>query len=295
MARPKASPKSPQWSGTLMVIVATALWATLGSVIRICSAGPWEVIFWRGAAGSAALLIAIVMRQRRPLAQFAALGAPGAILALAFAAGTVLFVAALRHSSVADVAAVYATLPFAAAGLAWIWMREPSRASFLLAAALAFGGVCLCLGGSVGGGRLSGDAIAAAMTLAYAVTIVILRRHPGVPVLAAACATSLATAIAGAVLGSPLSVAPPEIAMLVVSGVVQGVLADVIFMRGSQLIPASRTALIATLDTPIAVLSAWVVLGELPPPLTLMGGGLILVAVLSQTVTASNAAVSTRA
>lgn len=294
MARRNVLPASPEWVGAVMVIVATALWATLGSVIRVCAAGPWNVIFWRGAAGGAVLLLVIVARHRRPWAQFAALGAPGAILALAFAAGTTLFVVALRHSTVSDVAVVYATLPFAAAGLAWIWMREPSRAGFLMAAALTLGGVCICLGGAVGGGRLGGDAIAAAMTLAYAVTIVMLRRHPDVPVAAAACATSLVTAIAGAVLGNPLSVAPPEIAMLVISGMVQGVLADVIFMRGSQLIPANRTALIATLDTPIAALSAWIVLGELPPPLTLLGGGLILVAVLSHTITASNAARSAR-
>jgi EamA-like transporter family. len=54
---------------------------------------------------------------------------------------------ALKLTSVADVAIVFATCPFVAAAFAWIWFRERATPLTLAASLLAFAGVVLTVAG----------------------------------------------------------------------------------------------------------------------------------------------------
>jgi hypothetical protein len=56
--------------------------------------------------------------------------------------------------------------------------------------------------------------------------------------------------------------------------------AHIMLTEGARLIPAARTGLVGTLETPLAPIWAWLILSELPPFTTWIGGAVVLFAVI---------------
>ena len=281
---PITSASQPAGAGLLFVLAGVALWATIGVTVRGVEAEAGAVLFWRGLGGGVAMLVVMALRHGLAAqAEFRRMGSAGLAVAGWSVAGTLLFVIALRLSTVADIAAIYAILPFVAAALARLLWGVGSDRGTLIAAAFALLGTVLTLQGSLGSGALTGNLVAFVMTLAYAMQVLLLGRHPDIPVMPTVVLGSLTCAALSVQVADPLAIAPREILILVGSGIFQGVLADFLFMRGSQRLPPTRTALLTTLDAPIAAASAWLVLAEQPADFTLIGGGLIVATVTIHT------------
>jgi drug/metabolite transporter (DMT)-like permease len=278
-SRGRLSPSSPL-IGVALVGGATLCWSTTGLTTRLVAADAWTIILWRGLSGGLAILaVGTALRGRRAaLASLRAMGWAGAGVAFCSTAGTILYITALKLSSVAHVAIIYATVPFLAATLGWLATREAPGASTVLASLAAAGGVLLMVGGTAGEGDALGDALALLMTLAYAVMIVILRRNAAVPLVPAAGLAALGCAAAAFPFAGPAD--PATVAALLLCGLVQNGLADTLFTRGAQAVPPSRTALIGTLEGPLAPLWVWLALGEAPAAATLAGGSVVLAAVV---------------
>ena len=77
-------------------------------------------------------------------------------------------IAAFKNTDVANVAIIYATAPFAAAAIAWFWMRERPAVATLLAAVLCLIGVLIMVGGLASSANLTGDMLAVGMTILIA-------------------------------------------------------------------------------------------------------------------------------
>ncbi len=71
------------------------------------------------------------------------------MFALAFEPG-------FKHTSIANVSLIYAAVPFVAAAIAWVWMREKPALPVVLASIVAFLGVLTIVGGSLHSVNLRG-------------------------------------------------------------------------------------------------------------------------------------------
>ncbi len=121
---------------------------------------------------------------------FARLGRAGWAYALFSGIGMLLFVGALKNTSIAHVAIIYATLPFVAAGLGWVFLREAPGLGALVAAIVALIGSAVMVGlGS--DGALAGDLMSFGMVLAMAAIILIARARPQLPALAAGIVSAI--------------------------------------------------------------------------------------------------------
>jgi hypothetical protein len=115
-------------AGSLIVAVAAVAFSTAGVFTRMISADVWTMLFWRGLFGGLLIAAYIVWRERGATwAAFAAVGRAGLMTAGCSTVGTICFIVALRQTTVADVTVIYATAPFLAAGIAWVWTRERPR------------------------------------------------------------------------------------------------------------------------------------------------------------------------
>ena len=92
------------------------------------------------------------------------------------------YVAALMTTTVADVLVIYATLPFVAAGMAFVITGERSSRRTLIAAGVAMIGIVVMVAGGLGQGRLLGQALSFLMTATFALLVVLQRRDPELPV-----------------------------------------------------------------------------------------------------------------
>src|SRR5262249_38997771 len=269
-------------AGVVLVTAAAVAWSLAGFFTRLIPLDAWTILAWRGLFGALFLGLYVVWRYRgRTLAVTWAMGWPGLLVTFLSALGMTSFIPALKLTSVADVAIIYAACPFLAAGLAWIWYRERVTRLTLGASLLAFAGVALTVSGAgTGRSTLAGDLLAGVMTLALAAMTVALRRYRDVPMLPTASLANMLGALVGLVLGAPLAAGAQDLAYLALFGFVQMSLGLGFFTLGSRLIPAAETALISALETPLAPLWVWLAFGEAVSPHALAGGAVVMAAVM---------------
>lgn len=271
--------------GLVFVTVSAVAWSTAGLFTRMVDVDTATMLAWRGLFGAAGIaLVVIALKRRRAWRGVARMGWPGWIFALVSALAMVLFVSALRNTTVAHVAVIYATAPFLAAGLSWIALRERPRRSAVIASLVALVGVSIIVGLGVEG-SLFGDLLALGMTLGMAVMMIIARKYPDIPIMPAAGLSALISGLACWPLGAPLAVTAGELGILALFGIVNSAVGLAFFTLGARLLPAIETALIGALDAPLAPLWVWLTFGETPSTATLTGGAIVFAAVAAHMTT----------
>ena len=265
--------------GFLLVSASAVAWSTGGLFTRLIPLDNWTMLAWRGLFGALGLAAAMaVLRERNVWQSVRNLGWLGWLFVIQSAAGMICFLTALRHTSVANVAVIYATAPFLAAALGWLVMREKPSRSSVVASLVALCGVGLMVGFGSGAGLL-GDALALGMTWSMASAMVIARNYRDIPILLTSCISSLLSALVAWPLGAPTAVHPHDLLLLALFGVVNFAVGLPLFTYGARLLPAIETALIGAIDAPLAPLWVWLAFNETPGIFTLVGGAIVFVAV----------------
>ena len=80
--------------------------------------------------------------------------------------------------------------------------------------------------------------------------------------------------------------------LLALFGCVNLALGSVLFMLGAKALPVIETALIGSLDAPLAPVWVWLAFGETPGGMTLLGGGIVFAAVVAHVIWANQRAAS---
>jgi drug/metabolite transporter (DMT)-like permease len=155
--------------------------------------------------------------------------------------------------------------------------------------AVALAGVALMVGGP-GGGSLLGDGLSLLMALAFAVSIVISRHRRDVSMLPATCLSQLFLVVAFAPFASVAGMPGDDVVALAALGAGQIGLGLALLTVGARLIPAAQVALITLLEVVLGPLWVWLAVDEEPTTATLLGGAIVVVAVVIQAVGAPRAA-----
>ncbi|MBV8449867.1 MAG: EamA family transporter [Hyphomicrobiales bacterium] len=265
--------------GLVLITASAVAWSTAGFFTRLIPLDAWTMLAWRGVFGALGIaFIVLAMERAGAVSTFQSMRGPAWSFALISAIGMIFFITSLRRTTVAHVAVIYATVPFVATALSWLVMRERPNVGAVGASVAAFAGVAMMVRLSVDG-SLFGDLLAFAMTLAMAAMMVIARRYPNIPVMPAACLSALLSGLVCWPIGKPLAISGRELLLLAIFGLVNSALGLALFTVGARLLPAIETALIGSLDAPLAPLWVWFAFKETPSRSTLVGGLLVFVAV----------------
>jgi drug/metabolite transporter (DMT)-like permease len=269
--------------GQIYVALAAVAWSTAGVLQRQLTLDTSTQVFGRAAFAGAALLgyVAIVERGQ-VLRGFKSVGGAGIAVASCVAIASGCFIGALNHASVARVLFILAVAPVLAALLAWVTLGEPISRRTALAMVLALSGVAVMVG-APDEASLTGDGLAFVAALAFSVMIVITRwRHE----VSMAPATCLSQAILVAVFlpfASPGEITGDDLAWLAALGIGQIGLGFALLTIGARLIPAAQVGLITLLEVVLGPVWVWLALDERPGTLTLVGGTIVVAAIVLQT------------
>jgi drug/metabolite transporter (DMT)-like permease len=270
-----------RWLGVGLLVASAVAFSTAGYFTRLIPQDVWTLLFWRGIfAGLFVGAILVWQHGSAAWRSIPAMGLPGLAVTALSSAGMIFFIHAFRHTSVADVGIIYAAAPFVTAGIAWYWLRERPGRGTLIASAIAFLGVAIMVGGSVRLGNWLGDMLALAMTLSLSLMMVVIRRHKERRMTAVAGLSPLLTTLLVWPLAAPGGVGPVDLGHLALFGVLQNGLGLLLLTWGTRFLPAAQGALIGALDAPLAPIWVWLAFNEIPPTLTLMGGAVVMLAVL---------------
>jgi drug/metabolite transporter (DMT)-like permease len=266
----------------LLVVLAATAWSTAPYFVRVLPYDSWTILFWRGVFGTALIMLCLfAMQGRALLADLRRLGMRGLVVAALSTLGMTVFVPALQFTSTANVAVINATGPFVTAALAWIFLKEASRRRTLIASAVALVGVATIVGGAHGSADVRGIALAALMTVSIAGMTVIVRHHRETPMAAASALSSLLGSVISIPFAQSISSVTPHDLLVFVGFGFQIAIGLTFFIVGSRLLPSGQAALIATLETPLMPFWIFLAFGEVPAPHQLIGGALVLGAVVA--------------
>jgi drug/metabolite transporter (DMT)-like permease len=270
--------------GFAAVALSSIGWSLGGLFTRLIPLDYWTILAWRGIFGGLGLLaILLFWRRNEHWRELRDMGWSGWLFVLQSAACMIFYLTALRHTSVANVAVIYATAPFLAAGLGWMVLRERPTVSSIVASVVALSGVAVMV--SFGdGGTMVGDLLAFGMTATMASTMVIARNFPRIPILSTSCVSSLLSGVLGWPIGTPLAVSAHAIWLLAAFGVLNFAIALPLFTMGARILPPTETALIGAMETPIAPFWVWLAFREVPSAATFIGGSIVFFAVAAHLV-----------
>lgn len=268
--------------GLLLVAAAAAVWSTGGLIVRLLDVSDsWTISFWRSLFATIFLLGYVLSQGRRDsLSWLRQIGLPGVLVGACLAAASLGFVLALGLTSVANTVIILASGPLIAAVLAWLLLGEKINVRTGLAMLLSMVGVGVMVRGSAGGGSRLGDLIALGIAGAFALATVIIRRQRHIRMTPAMLVGTLIGVGVSSVLAADLTVSARDLGLLVVFGGFQLGTGWALFAVGARLAPAAEVTLVSLLETVLGPLWVWLFVSEDPGGSALLGGALVLVALV---------------
>jgi drug/metabolite transporter (DMT)-like permease len=269
------------WTGVGFVLLSALAWSLNGLYTRVLTVDLWTTLAARAIGTASMLLVVLLVIHRAETGRVIRRNARiGVWVVVAGAFTMISFVAALFATSVANVTVIYAMSPLLAALLARVLIGDLLVARTMVAFAVAMVGVVIIVGGSFGTGRLMGDLFALLMAAGFAVVIVEMRRKPEIDNLASSFLSSVLLAALLTPFATLGAITPSDALVLFLFGFTSNILGFFTFIAGVRRIPPAEAGLVATVEIILAPLWVWLLFAEDPGRAALIGGGIVLVAIL---------------
>jgi drug/metabolite transporter (DMT)-like permease len=278
----KPSSSTAHSRGVLLVFAATVAWSASGIYARLLTTDAWTAIAWRSLFAAVFLIVPMVLfggagTRRQWKKTF---GPAGLALIACQTISQSAFIGAYYTTSVANVAVIYATAPFIAAIMGWLILKEPIAWRAMVAGLVCLIGVGIIISASMGAGRVIGDLLALLMTVTFAVVIVVPRLDPELPAMPPIFISSVLAFLLFAPFSSGGSLDGHNLLVLAAFGATNFSIALVLFIMGARHLPPAESALIGTTEVVMTPVWVWLLFSEQPPVATMIGGTVILAAVL---------------
>lgn len=246
-------------------------------LVRLVQADGWTLLFWRGSllAGSLTAYLALRYRLRLPWA-LRRIGRAGLLAGTVSGIGTVSFVFALLHTTVANTLIIIGISPLVAAILGRVFLGEPVYRHTWVAIPAALVGVVLAASGGGAAGPAPGDFFAAVTACCVAGNLTALRAAGSADMTPTVAWAGVVAALIAAPLASPLSAAGSDVLTLAVLGVLVLPLSFALIALAPRFLPAHEVSLILLLEMAVGPYWVWLALGERPALRALVGGGIVL-------------------
>lgn len=266
-----------QTAGVLAMAGCALLWSTSGLFIKLIDWQPFAIAAVRSAISS--VFIWLVIKKPRFTFSF-----DQVISALAYAITMTLFVFANKHTTAANAILLQYGAPVYVAILGSIMLKEKPRVEHWLALLAILCGMVLFFQDSLGAGNFLGDAVATLTGFTFALNIVMLRKQKDARPLDALLMGNIFTAlIAGSIslfLPAPIFTVKSIFAILEL-GIFQIGVSSILFAYGIKRITALESILTAVLEPLFSPVWVYIIIGEAPGRRAILGGLVIIGAVVS--------------
>lgn len=246
-------------------------------LIRLITADPWSLLFWRGLMTFATLTLYLFCSGRRAaMVQFRAIGGLGLLVALLFALNTSLFVVSIRHTAVANTLVLLSIAPLFAAVLSSLFLSEHAPLRTWVATLVGIGSIILIMSDDLSTASLLGDGAALLLALTMAAILTLLRYMRSSNVIPTVALSGLMLALAVLFPSQPLSLSGIDWLYMSILGLVVIPVSFALTLTAPRYLPAPEVGLLFLLETVLGPFLVWLVIGEEPPAATLVGGAVLV-------------------
>ena len=272
-------------SGVVLVLAAGICWSTIGLGIRhIEIANVWQILFFRSLALTPLLLLVMTFRARgNPFSVIYNAGLAGIFggISLVFAFSGGIF--AIQTTTVANAMFLFAAAPFFAAVLGWVVLGEHVRKATWVSMGCALLGIFLMVWEGFSLGRIIGNVSALISALGFAAFTISLRWGKLEDMMPAVFLAGIFAIVAAGTIcqikGYGFSIPAHDIGLATAMGIFQVGAGLILYTLGSKVVPSAELALRAMTEVVFGPFWVWLFLGETIGGYTLLGGGVLLLAI----------------
>ena len=271
--------------GSILVLLG-AVFLSFGGIIvkKFEGANLWQILFWRQFffIGIVALYLLITYKKNF-FKVFYISGIPGLIAGLFLGLGFASYVFAMYYTTVANTLFIITTETIFLAFFGYLFLKEKINFITLISILLGMSGVLLIVGSSLSlqtAEQFFGNIVAFIMPISFAVLIIIVRKYPKTDMVPAQFTAGIMAAFIGFLVAEKLSVSPHDLFLGFMAGVFQIGFGFILITIGSQTTPAAVVGVLMLTEAVLGPIWAWMFINEIPPMTVIIGGGIIIFAIL---------------
>ena len=243
----------------------------------------WQILFWRSLFFSLTVLTFLIITYKsKVLKSFHDSGIPGFIGGLILSIGFCGYVFAMYNTTVANTNFIISLQILFLAIFGFFFLKEKINLITLISIILAMSGVLLMVGNSLSPGELSGNLAAFTMPITFAVLIMIVRKFPSVDMVPAQFVAGVSSCLIGLSLSPTIMISPHDIFLGFLAGFFQIGFGFIFITIGARTTPSAMVGIIMLSESVLGPIWAFLFVSEIPSLYGLIGGAIILFAVLLQ-------------
>ncbi len=243
----------------------------------------WQILFWRSLFFILIVSIFLLLTYRtKVLLAFKQSGLPGLIGGIVLSSGFCGYVFAMYNTTVANTNFIIQTQILFLAIFGYIFLKEKISKVTLASIILAIAGVILMVGSSLSPGQMTGNLAAFIMPISFAILILIIRKYPHVDMIPLQLIAGIVAMIVGYLIAGKINISYHDIFLGFLAGFFQLGFGFIFITIGARKTPSAVVGIIMITEAVLGPLWAWMFVNENPPITVLIGGGVIIFAVLLQ-------------
>tara|TARA_A100001011_G_C14190313_1_gene791028 strand:+ start:284 stop:1150 length:867 start_codon:yes stop_codon:yes gene_type:complete len=241
----------------------------------------WQILLIRSFFFVIALTIFLILTYRGNTVEvIKKSGIPAIIAGLFLSLSFVAYIAAMSMTSVANVVFIISTQTIFLAIFGYLFLKEKISLRGFIAIISALIGMVIMVGNSINQGTLLGNIVSFAIPINFTILVMIIRKFPELDMVPAIFYSGIFSGIYGLFLSSGLTFSTNDIIMGFLLGVPQLAFGFICVTIGTKTTQAVTVGLLMLLETIFAPIWVWIFLNEVPPPSVLIGGLIIISAVV---------------
>jgi drug/metabolite transporter (DMT)-like permease len=243
----------------------------------------WQILFWRSIFFSLTILAFLIITYKKKIFNsFYLSGLPGFFGGVVLSFGFCGYVIAMYSTTVANTNFIISLQILFLAVFGYFFLKEKISSVTLLSIILALTGVLLMVGNSLSPGEMTGNLAAFTMPITFAVLIIIVRKFPSVDMVPAQFVAGVCCCLIGYILSNKLMISYHDIFLGFLAGFFQVGFGFIFITIGARTTPSAMVGIIMLSESVLGPIWAFLFASERPSIFSLIGGAIILFAVLIQ-------------
>ena len=243
----------------------------------------WQILFWRSVFFSIVVLFFLLTTYKKNFFNsIYKIGLPGFFGGIVLSCGYAGYVFAMYNTTVANANFIIQTQTIFLAVFGYIFLKEKITILTITSIFLAFGGIFLMLGSSLTSGQMIGNIAAFIMPISFAVLILTVRKYPNVDMIPLQLIAGIGAIIIGYIFSSKIILSSHDLFLGFIAGFFQVGLGFIFITIGAKTTPSALVGIIMLIEAILGPLWAWLFINETPPLVVLVGGTIVLLAVVLQ-------------
>jgi drug/metabolite transporter (DMT)-like permease len=271
--------------GILITALGVFIMSLESLFIKLTSISPFTFSFYLGIFMFISMLLLLVIKQRDIIREITKTSLYIFLLCgILMGSANIFFIWAIKSTTAANVVLIIGTGALFTSFFSYLFYKEKIRINVLIASFFMILGLLIIFNDKVGLGSLKGNVLALLCTMTFSLSFVLMSKYTRINRIALTGMTGISLAIIAYFASDTITIDLYNLSVVAVMGLIITPYSRVLIFSGTKFINASEVSLLMIIETVMGPIWVWMVLKEVPSTYTFIGGGIILLTLIANSI-----------